>query len=170
MLSKFKQVKIWIKEFLRRCPRRIQFSKDDPPFLIIGHRGAPYKEPENTIASFELALNEGANALEVDMCLTKDNQVILWHDWDPNNTNALLREAGFEPWVRFKPHPPPIFSEYRKPINNLSLSEIREHFDYKKRKGKFHLKAFAYIPTLEEFFLWSKDKPNLQYVFFDNKA
>jgi len=38
---------------------------------IIGHRGAPYRFPENTIASFRTALDLGANGLEFDICLTK---------------------------------------------------------------------------------------------------
>ncbi|MFO7448011.1 MAG: glycerophosphodiester phosphodiesterase family protein [Ignavibacteriaceae bacterium] len=170
MLSKFNRIKIWFKEFYKRCPRKIQFTQNDPPFLIIGHRGAPYKEPENTIPSFELALQEGANALEVDIALTGDNHVILWHDWDPNDTTAVLREAGFEPWVKYKPHPPNVFNIYRKPVNQLTLKEVRDNFDYKKRKGKLHLPANAHIPTLEEFFQWASDKEQILFVFFDNKA
>jgi glycerophosphoryl diester phosphodiesterase len=170
MLSKFNKIKLWFKEFYRRCPRKIQFTQDDPPLMIIGHRGAPYREPENTLPSFEQALNEGANGLEIDLALTSDNHVILWHDWDPNDTSALLREAGFEPFVRYKPHPPNFFSEYRKNINELTLNEVRENYFYKKRKGKLHIIASASIPTLEEFFKWASDKEKLMYAFFDVKA
>ncbi len=170
MFSKFKLIKTWFKEYSRRCPRKIYFTIDDPPFLIIGHRGAPYKEPENTFPSFNRALEEGANGLEIDLSLTKDGHVIIWHDWDPNDTTALLREAGFEPWVRYKPHPPSILSGFRKAVNLLLLDEVRANFDYKERKSRNPKTANAHIPTLEEFFEWAADKNRLQFVFFDNKA
>ena len=42
------------------------------PFYIIGHRGAPYEAPENTLPSFEAAIQAGANSLEIDLLMTKD--------------------------------------------------------------------------------------------------
>jgi glycerophosphoryl diester phosphodiesterase len=170
MLSKFSKIKLWFKEFFRRCPRKLQFTKDDPPLMIIGHRGAPYTEPENTIPSFEQALAEGANGLELDLVLTADKNVIIWHDWDPNDTTSLLREAGFEPFVKYKPHPPSFFSEYRKNINELTVEEIRANYFYKVRKGELHTIADVVIPTLEEFLIWTEGKENLLYVFFDIKV
>jgi glycerophosphoryl diester phosphodiesterase len=58
-------------------------------FLIIGHRGAPQQACENTLASFETALQLGANALELDLSLTQDQQVVVWHDERPSLTSAL---------------------------------------------------------------------------------
>jgi glycerophosphoryl diester phosphodiesterase family protein len=58
-------------------------------FLIIGHRGAPHQACENTLESFETALQLGANALELDVSMTSDQQVVLWHDWVPSLKNAL---------------------------------------------------------------------------------
>ena len=63
-------------------------------FLIIGHAGSPLKEMENTVKSFQTALDEGANAIETDVCLTADGVLALWHDWDPNSTVANLRQMG----------------------------------------------------------------------------
>jgi len=48
--------------------------------LFVGHRGASYLAPENTVAAYKLAWELGAEAAECDIMLTKDKQVILFHD------------------------------------------------------------------------------------------
>ncbi|HVO72568.1 MAG TPA: glycerophosphodiester phosphodiesterase family protein [Ignavibacteriaceae bacterium] len=169
MLKTLKLIKTWILEFFRPCPAGKSFAGRNGNFLICGHRGAPVKEVENTIKSFERALNEGANSLETDLCLTKDNEVVLWHDWNPNGINALLRESGFEPWVKYKPLPPPVFSEFRKSVHEITLKEFRENFHYKKRKRNPRI-ADVHIPTLREFFEWSKGQKKLKHIFFDIKT
>ena len=47
---------------------------------IIGHRGAAGLAPENTLASFDLAVEQGAEALEFDIRLTADGQAAVFHD------------------------------------------------------------------------------------------
>ena len=49
------------------------------PVEIIGHRGASYLAPENTLASVKLAWEKGAD-VEVDVYLTKDNRIVVIHD------------------------------------------------------------------------------------------
>ncbi|WP_167614259.1 glycerophosphodiester phosphodiesterase [Maribellus sediminis] len=53
---------------------------------FIAHRGASYLAPENTVASAKLAWELGADAVEVDVHLTKDNRVIVIHDKDTKRT------------------------------------------------------------------------------------
>lgn len=48
--------------------------------LVVAHRGYSSKAPENTMAAFELALEAGADGLELDVHLTKDGEVIVIHD------------------------------------------------------------------------------------------
>ncbi len=50
------------------------------PLDIEGHRGARGLKPENTLPAFETALDLGVSTLELDMHLTSDNQVVVWHD------------------------------------------------------------------------------------------
>lgn len=50
---------------------------------IIGHRGASFDAPENTVASFKLAWEQKADGAELDTYLTKDGKIIVIHD---NNT------------------------------------------------------------------------------------
>lgn len=47
---------------------------------VQGHRGARAVLPENTIPAFEYAIQVGADALELDMAVTKDNVVVVSHD------------------------------------------------------------------------------------------
>jgi glycerophosphoryl diester phosphodiesterase len=48
--------------------------------MIFAHRGASIHAPENTLAAFELAVNLGADGVELDAKLTADNHVIVFHD------------------------------------------------------------------------------------------
>jgi glycerophosphoryl diester phosphodiesterase len=47
---------------------------------VFAHRGASAHAPENTLAAFELALEHGADAIEFDVKLTADGQVVGHHD------------------------------------------------------------------------------------------
>lgn len=49
-------------------------------FLIFGHRGSPRRFRENTLASFEAALTEGADGFETDLRLLADQTAVLYHD------------------------------------------------------------------------------------------
>ena len=46
--------------------------------LVIGHRGTAYL-PELTLASQSMAHAYGADIIEIDVCLSRDNQLIVIH-------------------------------------------------------------------------------------------
>jgi glycerophosphoryl diester phosphodiesterase len=48
--------------------------------LLLGHRGARHAAPENTFAAFDLALEEGAEGVELDVRLNASGDVIVCHD------------------------------------------------------------------------------------------
>lgn len=48
--------------------------------LIIAHRGASQDAPENTLAAFDLAWQQGADGIEADFRLTRDGRIICLHD------------------------------------------------------------------------------------------
>jgi glycerophosphoryl diester phosphodiesterase len=50
--------------------------------LLFGHRGSNLRCPENTVPSFIAAIEDGANALELDVQLTSDGVVVVMHDDD----------------------------------------------------------------------------------------
>lgn len=47
---------------------------------VVGHRGAREKAPENTIASFQQAVDDGADSVELDVQLSKDGVYVVIHD------------------------------------------------------------------------------------------
>ena len=48
--------------------------------LVVGHRGAARHAPENTLESFRLGVEMGADAIELDVHLTADGQLAVIHD------------------------------------------------------------------------------------------
>jgi len=48
--------------------------------LVIAHRGSSAYAPENTLAAFQLAAEQEADAIELDVDLTRDGHVIVMHD------------------------------------------------------------------------------------------
>ncbi len=53
---------------------------DLPCPIIFAHRGASAQAPENTLAAFELACSQGADAIELDAKLSADGEVMVIHD------------------------------------------------------------------------------------------
>ena len=47
---------------------------------ILGHRGASVDAPENTVAAFVLALDQGADGIELDVQLSQDGVLVIYHD------------------------------------------------------------------------------------------
>lgn len=68
---------------------------------IIAHRGASADAPENTLASMKLGWKQGADAVELDLWLSKDGRLIVFHDKDTKRfektprliTSLTLEEA-----------------------------------------------------------------------------
>lgn len=60
------------------------FDSEKP--RVIGHRGSAGKFPENTLSSFQKALEEGAEFIELDVRSSKDGQVVIIHDARLNRT------------------------------------------------------------------------------------
>jgi glycerophosphoryl diester phosphodiesterase len=56
--------------------------------LLIGHRGASAREPENSLRAFARAARDGADGVELDVLCCRSGEVVVFHDDD------LLRLAG----------------------------------------------------------------------------
>lgn len=59
-----------------------------PHPTIFAHRGASAYAPENTLAAFELALRQGADAIELDAKLCADGSIVIIHDQTVNRTTG----------------------------------------------------------------------------------
>jgi glycerophosphoryl diester phosphodiesterase len=93
---------------------------------ICAHRGANKTHPENTIAAFKEAIHLGAQMIEFDVQLTKDNKLVIMHDATVNRTTN-----GFGK------------------VSKLTFDEIR-----KLDAGSWKAEKFAgeKVPTLQEVF------------------
>ena len=114
--------------------------------VIFAHRGASAHAPENTIAAFELALAQGADAIELDVKLTSDGYVIVHHDDTVNRTTngtgrikdlslAALRtlDAGSSFSEKFKGEKIPTLEEVFETVGKRTFINV-ELTNYKTRR------------------------------------
>jgi glycerophosphoryl diester phosphodiesterase len=62
--------------------------------VIFGHRGAAASAPENTLAAFRLALEQGADGVELDAMLCADGEVVVIHDDTVDRTTGAQGAVG----------------------------------------------------------------------------
>ncbi len=66
---------------------------------VTAHRGASFDYPENTIPALEQAVQAGADFIEFDLRLTRDNQVVLLHDRSIDRTSdgvGMIEDLNFD--------------------------------------------------------------------------
>ena len=70
--------------------------------LVIGHRGASREAPENTLASFRLAFEQGADGIEADFRLCGDGEIVCLHDDSTGRTAGADLAAGAASWPQLR--------------------------------------------------------------------
>ena len=70
-------------------------SKHAPLPIVIGHRGASGYRPEHTLASYELAIEMGADFIEPDLVSTKDHVLVARHENDITATTDVADHPEF---------------------------------------------------------------------------
>lgn len=75
----------------------ISATAADP--ALIAHRGASEAAPENTLAAFRQAWEEGADGIEGDFQLTADGEVICLHDDDTQRVSGKDRKVATSSWA-----------------------------------------------------------------------
>jgi len=68
-------------------------SKGKP--LVIAHRGASGERPEHTLAGYILAIDEGADFIEPDLCATKDGHLVVRHENEIGGTTDVAGRPEF---------------------------------------------------------------------------
>ncbi len=71
---------------------------------IYAHRGASGLAPENTMAAFYLALEQGADGIELDVHLTKDEKLVVIHDEDikrTSNGEGLVAKMTYDELLKY---------------------------------------------------------------------
>jgi len=114
--------------------------------LILGHRGAPVFAPENTLAAFERALADGADGIEFDVRLARDNVPVVIHD------ATLQRTAGLD-----------------APVASLTSSELSAIAVGSWFNQRFPARAVEtyereIVPTLAQVFATIAPRSRLLYV------
>lgn len=144
------------------------------PAWVIGHRGAARVAPENTIEAYGRAIALGADGVEADVCVTKDGHFVIWHDAGQEGQVALARQSGREE-LAYTPDVPRIGSQWRRPVDELTLRDFRRHYGYTPRRGG--LKDFFtdgrppdVLPiTLEDLFAWVDRERRAAHICLDVK-
>ncbi len=108
-----------------------------PVPIIMAHRGASAYAPENTLAAFKLALQQGADAIELDVKLTADGHVVVIHDQTVDRTtpckgrvsDLLLADirrmdAGSHFDIAFRGEPVPTLEQVFKAVGQLTCINI----------------------------------------------
>jgi glycerophosphoryl diester phosphodiesterase len=66
--------------------------------LILGHRGAPFDAPENTLRSFARALEHGADGVELDIRRSRDGVPVVIHDETLDRTTPARGRVADHAW------------------------------------------------------------------------
>lgn len=114
--------------------------------ILEAHRGVSKRYPENTMSSFQAAVDEGYDMIELDMCFSKDKKCLFLHDKTINRTART--KDGEE-----------ITEE--KQYEDMTFDELRA-LDYGLWKGEEF--RGVQIPTLSEVLEFS-DKNNMPLKF-----
>src|SRR5579862_4610928 len=113
-------------------------NPDTRPVLVHGHRGARAMRPENTLPAFEYAISVGADAIEMDVAVTRDDVVVVSHE--PRLNRALCQAPA---------------PEKDGAIRNLTLAEITRWDCGALPNPRFPYQLLvpgARIPTLDQVF------------------
>lgn len=89
---------------------------------IHGHRGARGLRPENTLAAFEAALDLGVDVLELDLHLSADDQVVVWHDPSISSAKCRIPDGSELPDPRALPPGAPALR-----VRNLSADQLARY-------------------------------------------
>ncbi len=115
-------------------PTRFYFG---PKPRLFAHRGSSGNAPENTLASFELAVEQGADILEMDVHATSDGHIVVMHDAVVDRTtNGMGPITGFslaelkklDAGYRFTPDGGKTFPFRGKGVTVPTLREVAERF------------------------------------------
>jgi glycerophosphoryl diester phosphodiesterase len=122
----------------------INVSGQTPAFSIEGHRGARGLLPENTIPSFIKALEHGADTIELDLVVSRDNKLVVSHEPWFSSVISLDKNGNPIPADKQKEHN--IFKMDYSEIKKYDVGSLGNKDFPEQQKMK------AYKPLLSEVF------------------
>ena len=112
---------------------------------IIGHRGAAGLVPENTLAAFRRACEEGVDAVELDVLLTADKNIVVHHDY------SLKAEIARTPQGKWLDHAGPAIRDLTLAnLKTYDVGRLKPGSDYSRRYPEQLPVDGERIPTLDE--------------------
>ena len=118
---------------------------------IYAHRGFSGKYPENTMLAFQKAVEIGVDGIELDVHLTKDNELVIIHDEDIKRTcdgEGLVKDMTLEQLKKFDAS-----ANFRGVYGFCGIPTLREYFELIKNTNiitNIELKTGVYeYPTIE---------------------
>lgn len=126
---------------------------------IIAHRGASAHAPENTLAAFQLALDQGADGIELDVMLSKDGQLVVIHDETVDRTTNGTGKVAEMDLVELKvldagqgeslPTLPEVFDRFGgKFLINVEMKNYSSLFDRLPLVVAAQVRAFKLIDSV----------------------
>ena len=119
------------------------------------HRGGRDARPENTLYSYQYAIENGATTIECDMQLSKDLIIVMSHN-PALNPDITLDKFG----SRIKVDNLFIHDMTLKEIQKYNVGRMDEKTSYYELHGKTQIMVDTYIPTLRELFNLVKESGN----------
>ncbi|CAM3087733.1 glycerophosphodiester phosphodiesterase family protein [Filibacter tadaridae] len=86
------------KAVVKSVPREYKKALDFEKPVILAHRGGSLEAPENTMAAFAKAAALGVHGFAIDVRLTKDEQIIVFHDEYADNTTDITGKIADLTW------------------------------------------------------------------------
>ena len=118
----------------------------DKRITVIGHRGAAGLAPENTMSAFARACEIGVDAVEFDVLLTADGEVVVHHDF---NLKPEMTRTNDGKWLEgFSP--PAIHDLTLAELKTYDVGRLRPQTSYARRYPEQKAVDGQRIPTLHE--------------------
>ncbi len=126
--------------------------------LVIGHRGASGDVPEHTLESYQRALNDGADCIEPDLVMTKDNVLVARHDLYLSTTTNIASKPEFANRKR-KTDDPDYGTRNDWWVEDFTLAEIKSLRAVQPFPGRPKVYDGLYqVPTFDEVLMLAKSR------------
>lgn len=121
--------------------------------LVEAHRGYCAKYPENTLISFEAAMDMGVDGIELDVWLSADNVPVVIHDGNCNRTcseNVHVKDLTLEQIKKLSAHYPKKFGD-EFAGQNITIPTLEEVLQLRAKKRPDLLIGVELKQTSEEY-------------------
>ena len=162
------------------APHSTSLPKTQHKLVVIAHRGSHLNVPENTLAAYENAINEGADYVEIDLRTSKDGHLVIMHDESitrMTGKKGLIKDLNYNEIRNLKIKSTDIkdTTTYRVPtfksVLNLCKGRINIYLDFKDadvqktfslmKKAGMENNVVVYLNKEDQYGQWKKVAPRI---------